>query len=319
MATAYPINWNIPLVRSIVAWGLLTTIAMAAPLIGADPLIPPEVSARAVVLMNPSSNQILYAKEPHLRLPPASTTKVLTALIALEHLNLNTKVPAGSRVLNVEPSRIGLQPGDVVYAQDLLYGLLLKSGNDAAETIAEAIGGSVPGFAQIMNARAWRIGARDTHFVNPHGLPDDRHYTTAYDLALIFRYAMNNPTFAEIVRTHDATLRIESPQVGSSNTDARLVSVHNTNRLLASYEGARGGKTGFTRAARNCFVGEASRGEIRLVVAVLGSAGKVAVWQDVRALLDYGFALYGLTSADKTVAAPSVSPTPLALQGNQGE
>jgi D-alanyl-D-alanine carboxypeptidase (penicillin-binding protein 5/6) len=270
-----------------------------------------------VVLMNPQDGQILLAKQPHEQLPPASTTKILTALVVLEHLDLNAKIPVSAGAANVAPSRIGLQPGDTVYTQDLLYGLLLKSGNDAAATLAEAAGGSIEGFAQLMNTKARELGAHDSHFNNPHGLPDTQHYSSAYDLALIFRHAMNNPLFAEIVRTHNADLRIET-QNGSSS-EARTVQVHNTNRLLTAYEGALGGKTGFTRAAKNCFVGEVSRGGVSLIVAVLGSVGRVAVWRDVKMLLDYGFAQYGLAPPVQVVNAAPAGNTPAqpAMQGDE--
>ena len=245
------------------------------------------MSARAVVIMNPTNGAILYARDPHRRLPPASTTKVLTTLIALERLNPNDRVAVSSGAANTVPSRIGLRAGEALTVQDLLYGIMLKSGNDAAEVIAETIGGSVAGFAHLMNERARQIGARNTQFRNPHGLPDEAHYSSAYDLAVIFEYAMRNPAFAEIVRTRNAALRIETPR--DETRDWRMVTVHNSNRLLASYEGAQGGKTGYTRAAKRCFVGEVRRGHTRLIVAVLGSN---QLWSDVVALLDYGFSLY---------------------------
>ena len=272
------------------------------------------LTADAVVLMDSNSGDILFAKQPHEHLPPASTTKVLTALIALEKLDLDAKIPVSAKAANVAPSRVGLQFGDAIQAQDLLYGLLLKSGNDAAETLAEAIGGSVEGFAQLMNAKAAQLGAHDSHFVNPHGLHDREHYTSAYDLALLFRQAMTQPLFAEIVRTHNAELRIEAQNDHASGW--RMVPIHNTNRLLTGYEGALGGKTGFTRAAKNCFVGEASRGGVSLIVAVLGSAGKVALWRDVKMLLDYGFSRYGLMPpmAIVTVVPPINPASPQALQ-----
>jgi len=283
---------------------LLVLLASAA--WGQEPA-PVLLTADAVVLMNSNSGDILFARQPHEHLPPASTTKVLTALVALEKLNLDAKIPVSAKAANVAPSRVGLQPGDRLQAQDLLYGLLLKSGNDAAETLAEAIGGSVEGFAQLMNVKAAELGARDSHFVNPHGLHDREHYTSAYDLALIFRQAMTQPLFAEIVRTHNAELRIEAQNDPAGGW--RIVPIHNTNRLLTGYEGALGGKTGFTRAAKNCFVGEASRGGVSLIVAVLGSAGKVAVWRDVKMLLDYGFSRYGLLPPMQIVTvAPPVNP-----------
>jgi D-alanyl-D-alanine carboxypeptidase len=262
----------------------------------------PEISARSAVLMNSTTAEIVFAKEPYLRLPPASTTKVLTALVALERLDPNARLWVSPQAASVSPSRIGLRAGEAATTEDLLYGLMLKSGNDAAETLAEAAGGSVFGFSRMMNARAWQIGARNSHFMNPHGLPNEDHYSTAYDMALIFRQAMNNPVFADIVRTRSAALRIESGN--GLYGDWRMVPVHNTNRLLASYEGARGGKTGFTVKARRCFVGEVDRGGVRLIVAILNSPNSSTLWQDARTLLDYGFARYGLASPPPAPSEP---------------
>jgi len=279
------------------------------------PALPtPEITARAAVLMNANSGEILFAKQPHTQLPPASTTKVLTALVALERLNLQQRIPVSAKAAAVEPSRIGLQPGEVLYAQDLLYGLLLKSGNDAAEVIAEAVGGSVPGFAELMNDRAWQLGARRSRFQNPHGLPNKAHYSTAYDLTLIFRQAMANPLFADIVRTRSAGLRVEASI--NNNHRWRMVSVRNSNRLLVSYGGVQGGKTGYTRRAKNCFVGEASRGQVNLIVSALGSTNRKALWKDVSAILDYGFARYQLTRP----ASPWVlNHTPVTNSSSQGD
>ena len=265
---------------------------------------PPLVAARAAVLMNSATGEVLFAKEPHLRLPPASTTKVLTALVAMERLDPNARVLVSSQAASAPPSRIGLHPGDAALTQDLLYGLLLKSGNDAAETLAEAAGGSVPGFAELMNAKAWQIGARNSHFMNPHGLPNDDHYSTVYDLALIFRQAIHHPLFSDIVATRSAALRIESGPDGYGN--ARLVPVVSHNRLLASYEGARGGKTGFTFKARHCFVGEVDRGGIPLIVAVFNSPSRGTLWQDARTLLDYGFTRYGLAPPPPVMPEPAL-------------
>ncbi|MDQ2694429.1 MAG: D-alanyl-D-alanine carboxypeptidase [Pseudomonadota bacterium] len=266
---------------------VLLLIALAALPGHAAAAAPPEVSARSVLLINPDTGEILYAKEPHRRLPPASTTKVLTALIALQQLDLNVRLPVSPGAARTPPSRVGLYPGEWLSALDLLYGLMLKSGNDVAEVIAEAIGGSISRFAGLMNAEARRLGAWDSHFNNPHGLPDEGHYSTAHDLAVIFSTAMENPVFAEIVRTRYAALRIETPR----DADWRLVPVSNSNRLLASYEGALGGKTGYTYKAKRCFVGEAQRANTRLIVAVLGST---QLWDDVEVLFDYGFSRYGL-------------------------
>ena len=276
----------------VLPWLLLltthATVLYAAPSNpNPQPLARPEISARAAVLLNPVSGQILFAKDPHRRLPQASTTKVMTTLLALEYLDLNTKIPVSQGAADTEPSRIGLRAGEMMYVHDLLYGLMLKSGNDAAEVIAEAISGSVAGFARLMNAKAQQLGAVNTSFRNPHGLDAKGHYSTAYDLVLIFRHAMENPVFAEIVRTRRASLRVES---GYRSEHWRFVPVRNTNRLLTSYPGANGGKTGYTSKARRCYVGEVQRGSTRLIVSLLGSTRR---WQDAKALLDYGFAYYG--------------------------
>jgi len=288
------------------SWALAMVLwVVAGPVLGQEEGAPgraPNVHALSAVLMNPATGEILFAKEPHMRLPPASTTKVLTALVALEHLDLNARVPVSVQAASAPPSRIGLHAGEAALTQDLLYGLLLKSGNDAAETLAEAAGGSVPGFAELMNAKAAQVGAHESHFMNPHGLPNDDHYTTAYDLALIFRQAMNQPTFADIVRTRSAALRIESGQ--GVYGDWRMVPVVSHNRLLASYEGAVGGKTGFTFKARRCFVGEVDRGGVRLIVSILNSPNSGTLWQDARTLLDYGFARYGLAPLPSIQAEP---------------
>ena len=242
----------------------------------------PGVAALSAVLMNPATGEVVFAKEPHLPLPPASTTKVLTALVALERLDPNARVLVSPQAASAPPSRIGLRAGEAALTQDLLYGLMLKSGNDAAEALAEAAGGSVYGFAELMNAKARQIGARNSHFMNPHGLPNEDHYSTAYDLALIFRQAMNNAMFADIVRTRNAALRIEPGQ--DPYGDWRMVPVVNHNRLLGSYEGTLGGKTGFTLKARRCFVGEVDRGGVRLIVAILNSPNSGTLWNDARTL-----------------------------------
>ena len=265
----------------------------------------PEVAALSAVLMNPATGEVVFAKEPHLPLPPASTTKVLTALVALERLDPNARVLVSPQAASAPPSRIGLRAGEAALTQDLLYGLMLKSGNDAAEALAEAAGGSIYGFAELMNAKARQIGARNSHFMNPHGLPNEDHYSTAYDLALIFRQAMNNAMFADIVRTRNAALRIEPGQ--DPYGDWRMVPVVNHNRLLGSYEGTLGGKTGFTLKARRCFVGEVDRGGVRLIVAILNSPNSGTLWNDARTLLDYGFAHYGLASP------PPAQPEPLPV------
>lgn len=259
-----------------------------APLIASLP--PPEISAWGAVVMDADTGEVLFAHNPHQRYSPASTTKALTALLLLENLDLNNRVGVSTNATRVVPSKLGLQPGEQIYVQDLLYGLMLKSGNDAAIVAAEAVAGSVPRFASMMNQRARELGALNSSFRNPHGLTQNGHESTAFDLAQIFRHALDDAVFAEVVQTRNAALRVEW---GLGEDDWRWVRVHNSNRLLENYDGARGGKTGYTRRARLCFVGAAQRGRSRLVVTVLGSRSSAQRWRDVQRLLEYGFTLQG--------------------------
>lgn len=272
--------------------------------------IPPNISARAAVVMDAETGKVLFAQNPHLPLSPASTTKALTALLLLENLDLNAKVAVSHGATRVVPSKLGLQPGERLYVQDLLYGLMLKSGNDAALVAAEAVGGSVSGFAALMNRRARELGALHSRFRNPHGLTQDGHVSTAHDLAQIFRHALKDAVFAEVVQTRNAALRVEW---GIGAEDWRLVRVHNSNRLLENYAGARGGKTGYTRRARLCFVGAAQRGDTRLVVTVLGSRSSAQRWADVQNLLEYGFKLRGRPRLRP--ASPGAEPAALEVVG----
>lgn len=283
---------------------LLGVLLVTAPLaLAAEP----RLTAKAAILLDADTGEILYARDPHAPLPPASTTKVLSTLIAIERLDPNQMVTVSPSAAMAPPSRVGLRSGDRVVASDLLYGMMLKSGNDASEVVAEAVGGSIPDFARLMNARARQLGALDSHFANPHGLPDDSHVSSAYDLAVIFRYAMLNPTFAQIAGTRSAWVRVD--RAGGGNV-AVPVPVVTHNRLLGTYEGALGGKTGFTNKAKRCFVGETERGNTRLVVAVLGSS---ALWEDVRRLFDYGFEQRGLLApAPQPVLVKAVQREPSA-------
>lgn len=207
----------------------------------------PEVSAKAAVLLDAASGRVLYAREPHARLPMASLTKIMTAIVALEATSdLEEVVTVSPNAEGVEGSSIYLRAGDKIPLRDLLYGLMLRSGNDAAMAVAEHVGGSVEGFSFLMNEKAAWLGLADTHFVNPHGLDAEGHYASAYDLAALSRYAMENPNFREIVGT-----RVYRPRVtpsGHGNSEAVWT---NKNKLLVTYEGAEGIKTAYTdRAGR---------------------------------------------------------------------
>ncbi len=240
----------------------------------------PQVSAKAAVLINSDSGQIVYGKNENVPLPPASTTKILTAIIALEKSKLTDVVTAGKKPSLVEPSAIGLSEGETISMENLLYSLLVKSANDAAVAIAEHISGSVPEFAELMNRTARDLGATNSNFVNPHGLPDPNHYTTAHDLAVIARYAMKNPEFRKIVSTKVKVIPRED--------DSAIKWLQNHNKMLWRYDGANGIKTGYTREARQCLVASASRDGQEFIAVVLGAEGS-NVWTDAQNLLDYGF------------------------------
>ncbi|MCH7913154.1 MAG: D-alanyl-D-alanine carboxypeptidase [Deltaproteobacteria bacterium] len=241
------------------------------------------LTARAAFLMNADTGEVLYQRKPNLRLPPASATKVATAIVALENGKLHDHLRASKRVAQVPSLRIGLRPGQSMSIQDLLYSALLYSANDASVVLAEGIAGSVAEFAEMMTSKAKQLGAKNTHFTNPHGLTAPGHYSSAKDMVLIFNYAIKNPDFRTIVHTKRKTVRLFT---ASKNKRVRRIHLRNKNRLLWNFSGAIGGKTGYTRAAKRCFVGAVTRNGLTLVVSVLGSR---ALWTDTKRLLNYGF------------------------------
>lgn len=255
----------------------------------------PEVVGEAAVVIDAKNGQILYEKNPHERMYPASTTKILTAILALENAKLADAVIIPKAACNVDGSSTGLQEGERITLEDLLYALMLNSGNDTAVAIAEHIGGSLDNYLVMMNKKAADLGAKNSNFKNPNGLPDPEHYSTAYDLALISRYAMQNQDFRKIVSTRTKIITREIP-------DAQVY-LDNSNKLLWRYDGAVGVKTGYTNLARQCLVAAASREDRELLAVVLKSEG--SIWNDATKLLDHGFNNYSnvaLIEAGKVVA-----------------
>jgi D-alanyl-D-alanine carboxypeptidase (penicillin-binding protein 5/6) len=233
--------------------------------------------------MDADTGAVLFGKARHERRPVASTTKVMTALLALERARPSDWVTVSPSVLALERgSNVGLQPGDVVTMDDLSKSLLLASGNDAAVAVAEHLGGSVQAFADMMNARAVKLGAMDTHFVNPHGLHHPNHYSSAYDLALITAAAFAQPRFAELVASKVAEVSLPSAPEG-------IVQLINHNRLLWRADFVDGVKTGFVKEAGHCLIASGSKNGWRLIAVVLDSTDMYA---DGKALLDYGFAAF---------------------------
>lgn len=221
----------------------------------------PDISSRGAVVIEQTSGKVLWGKNAHERLPMASTTKIMTALVAIENSSLDEIVTVPSEAYGTEGSSMYLALGEKVSMKDLLYGLMLSSGNDAAVAIAVHVGKSVEGFVNMMNERARGLGLVNTHFVTPNGLHDDEHYTTAYELALVAREAMNNETFREIVST----------VYYSTETGNSVRYLKNKNKLLWQYEGATGIKTGYTKAAGKCLVFSADKGGMETVGVVLNS------------------------------------------------
>lgn len=238
------------------------------------------VSARSYALVEQTTGRVIAGSNMDTRLPMASTTKIMTGLLACESGQLDKTFTVPPEALTVEGSSMGLLPDEKLTLRTLVYGLLLESGNDAANSIAMLLGGSVDGFAAQMNAKARALQLGNTHFANPSGLGADGHYTTALDLARLGAYAMKNPDFAQIVGTKRITVSYDGVQ------NARTLVNHN--RLLGSYDGEIGIKTGFTKKSGRCLVSCARRGGVTLVLATLDDPDD---WRDHAALLDQGFSV----------------------------
>ena len=238
----------------------------------------PQTSARALCLISGDSGELLYCQNGNEALPMASTTKIMTALVALERCSADSVVTVPREACNIEGSSVYLREGEKITVRDLLYGLMLESGNDAACALAIASYGSVDKFVTAMNKRARELGLVSTSFANPHGLPAENHYTTARELAKIAYTAMQNPLFREIVKTKTYTAK------GENGEPTRYFSNHN--RLLGSYEGTVGIKTGYTLSAGRCLVTSAERNGTSFIAVTLGDRNDFA---DHRAMYDFAF------------------------------
>lgn len=241
----------------------------------------PTLSAHSAVLMDADTTDLLYACNEKERRPMASTTKIMTALVVIETLPLDRIVTVSPDAVGVEGSSVYLRAGEKVSVENLLYAVLLQSANDAAAALAIETAGSIAQFAVMMNDRAAELGLQDTAFTNPHGLDEEGHYTTAYDLALLTSSALRNETFAAMVSTHR---RIISLHDGESS--CVLI---NHNRLLRQYEGCIGVKTGYTKVSGRCLVSAARRDGLTLICVTLSAPDD---WRDHTRLLDFGFAHY---------------------------
>ena len=240
---------------------------------------PYRVSAKAAVLLDAAHLNLLYEKDAHRKVLPASTTKVMTAIIVLEKMGLDDYVPVSEKAAKILPSKIDIKPGERYRVRDLLYAALLNSANDAAIALAEAAAGSEDKFVELMNQRARQIGAKNTLFANCHGLPsDDPQYTTAYDMALMFREAMAKPVFREIIQNKFWVIKSEA---------GRNIPLKSHNKaLFKGWKENVYGKTGYTNAAQACFVGYVTKEKKELIIAVFSCSDR---WDDVKFILErYG-------------------------------
>ncbi|MCP2623478.1 D-alanyl-D-alanine carboxypeptidase [Mycolicibacterium smegmatis] len=264
------------------------------------PPVPEDVSAEAWIVADMDTGDVIAARDPHGRHRPASIIKVLTATAALNELNLNKRVAGTQDDANAEGTRVGVGPGGQYTINDLLHGLLMYSGNDAAHALAMQLGGWDPAL-QKLNTLAAKLGGRDTRAATPSGLDGPGMSTSAYDIALFYRYAWQNPVFADIV--HTQTYQFPGRDGGS-------YPIENDNKLLANYPGALGGKTGYTDDAGQTFVGAAERDGRRLIAVLLkGTRVPIAPWEQAARLLDYGFATPPGTKVGTLVDPdPSLAP-----------
>lgn len=251
----------------------------------------PKTNSRRYIVYDRISKSMIIGKNEDVKSAMASTTKIMTTIVILEKADLNEKVTVSAKAGGTGGSRLGLKKGDKASVRDLLYGLMLRSGNDAAVALAEHVGGSVKGFAELMNEKAIELGLTNTHFVTPHGLDDANHYTTALELAKLTDYAMDNETFAKIVGTKSTTIYI--------NNQSRQI--NNTNELLGVLNGVVGVKTGFTNNAGRCLVTETKRNNMDIITIVLGADTKKDRTKDSVNLIEYTFSKYKMYNLEERI------------------
>ncbi len=249
------------------------------------------LNSKSCIVLDRQSKNIIYGKNEKNKVKMASTTKIMTAIIVIENGNLDKTIEISKKAASTGGSRLGLKTGDKITINNLLYGLMLCSGNDAAVALAESIAGSVSDFAILMNNKAKELGLKNTHFETPHGLDSDNHYTTAYELALLTDYALKNSTFSKIVGTKNYTI----------NINGYPKNLTNTNELLGNLNGIYGVKTGFTNGANRCLVTACKRGDMDIICVVLGADTKKFRTQDSIKLIEYTFNNYTYINIENKV------------------
>ena len=263
----------------------ISSVAMAAS--------EPKILAESAILVEASTGRIIYEKNADVERPPASMTKMLTGILALEKLKPLEEVVMSREAVFTEDNTLNWATGDRVAALDMITAVMLVSENGGAVALAQAVSGSTSQFAELMNEKAKEIGCKDSHFVNPNGLPDPNHYSTAADMARIAVYCMKDPDFRRIVATDHASIRWIYPK-------EKWAELNNTNHLLGKYKGANGIKTGWTNAAGGCLAASAKRGEIELIAIVMRSTNQDTRFEDAAALLNYGFERVRMVEAVKS-------------------
>lgn len=255
----------------------------------------PPLTAVSAILIDQPSSRVALSKTPHLKRAPASTVKILTAMVAMDHLPMNRIVTIPKFVQSVQPCKVPLHPGEKYYVRDLIRAALIVSANDAAEVLAVATAGSRAGFAEMMNQKARSIGARNSRFVRPSGLPAENQYSSAYDMAMIMKHAEQYPFLV-------ATLKVKNTTIQSRS--GRKIALKSHNRMLWNDSREVVGKTGFTRKARHCFLGHIDVRGRKVVVSVMGSKSRSTLWSDLKQLADFafGFSLGAQRTTQKLVA-----------------
>lgn len=250
-----------------------------------------KLNSKIGLIFDRNSKTILYEKNGLKQVPMASTTKIMTAIVVLENANLDDIVTISKKAAGTGGSRLGLKTNDKITVHDLLYGLMLKSGNDAAVALAEHVGGEIDGFAELMNKKASEMGLVNSHFVTPHGLDQEKHYTTAYELACMADYALNIPKFREIVGSKKYNITI----------NARSSLIGNTNELLGNLYGVYGVKTGFTNGAGRCLVTACKRDDIDIITVVLSANTKKERTLDSVKLIEYANKNYDVINIEEKI------------------
>ncbi len=254
-----------------------------------DNLDASSINSRSCIVYDRNSHMTLYGKNEKKQVKMASTTKIMTSLIIIENCDLSETIEVSKKAAGTGGSRLGLKIGDKITIKDLLYGLMLCSGNDAAVALAEHAGGDIQGFAELMNKKASELGLANTHYESPHGLDSDGHYTTAYELAILTDYALKNETFSKIVGTKNYTVTINGYPKNLSNT----------NELLGNLNGVYGVKTGFTNGANRCLVTACKRDSMDIICVVLGADTKNFRTQDSIKLIEYAFKNFTYANANE--------------------